>query len=88
MTYLTNLIDAILGKPPKLVEVTKYKWKEVVKKDPNGLIKHDMDTIKRIANTRPYKVGDPLDLIAYKAGQNDLIQGIYRHIIAAKTTQL
>lgn len=90
-SYITNLIQAIKGKPYiKVIKVPVIKWKEipVYTKDPQGLIKRDIAIIKQYANSKPFKVGDPLELVAYKAGQFDLIRMIENKLIAPKTAQL
>ena len=90
-SYITNLIQAIKGKPYiKVIKVPEIKWKEipVYTKDPQGLIKRDIAIIKKYSNTRPFKVGDPLELVAWRAGQADLIRMIETKLIAPKTAQL
>ena len=94
-SYITNLINAFRGKPYfQIVKLPQeIKWKtlpaEVVyTKDPQGLIKRDLAIIKQYSNTRPFKVGDPLELVAYKAGQADLIRMIETKLVAPKIAQL
>lgn len=81
--YFNNLLDAICGiKHTKIKEVIKYT------KDPQGLIKRDIAIIRRYASSKPYKVGESLEQVAWNAGQEALITMIETKLIAPKTTQL
>lgn len=66
--------------PPEVVVKTK------VLLDPNGLSKPQMAQIRKYAATGKYKVGDPLESVAYRQGQLDLIEMIENRIIAKPNT--
>ena len=90
MTYLKNLLNAIRGTPYVEIKVVTQKVPEIhwkIKKDPNDLMKNDLAKIKRLIDSKPYKVGDPIELVASKAGQLKLYEAIKKHLVAAKTTQ-
>lgn len=101
-TYLRNIIEALQGKPPRIEVLwrTKHHDREVIKeipypvevpvytKDPQGLIKRDLAIIKKYSSHKPYKLGDSPELVAYKAGQADLIKLIEDKLVAPKTRQL
>ncbi len=91
MTYLTNIINAVKRKPyVEVVTKTEYKWKDnvVYLKDPHGLIKRDLATIERFIKSKPYKVGDTLESVAYRQGQLDLYNLIRTKMVETKTRQL
>jgi len=87
--YWSNLYDALAGLRGFHVEtVTVTKVETKIHKDPTGLIKRDLAVIKKYAKSKPYKVGDPLELVAWKQGQQDIIYMIEHRLVAAPTTQL
>lgn len=69
-------ITYLLRPKPTVVE------KVVVKKDPNGLIRSDLATLRRYAATGEYKVGDCIESVAYRQGQLDLIRMIETKMVA------
>ena len=60
----------------------------VIMKDPRGLIKNDLEKIRTIMDTKPYKVGDSIEKVADKAAQERLYQSIVKHLVAPKITTL
>ena len=93
MTYITNIFRALFGIPYEVIKIKevikRYPYeveKIVIKKDPHGLIKNDLATIQKLMHRKPYKVGDSIELVAYKAAQKNLYQAIVKHIIAPKQT--
>lgn len=83
MTYLTNLWAAFCGVP-----IYTIKIKEVLKKDPNGMMKRDLALMRKYSKTKPYEVGDSLELVAYKQGQADLINMVESKMVAPRTRKL
>ena len=87
MTYIKNIWRAILAKPYEVQRIVEQK-KLIYSKDPNGLLERDLAIIKKYAQSKPYKVGDPLELVAWKQGQQDIIYMIEHKMVAPRTTQL
>lgn len=89
MSYIRNLLNALRGKPVVQIKVVTQKVPEIhwkIKKDPNGLVQNDLLKIRSLMNTKPYKVGDPIELVATKAAEERLYQAIVKHIVAAKVS--
>ena len=85
MTYIRNLWAALLNRP---IIKTEVRVEKVLMKDLNGLFKRDLEIIKKFAHKKPYQVGDPLELVAYKAGMQDLINMIETKMVIPKTRKL
>lgn len=56
--------------------------KERIVKDPHGLIKRDIEVLRKYAGRGKYSVGDSLESVAYRQGQLDLIEMIEAKMVA------
>ena len=61
--------------------ITKTVETEKIIKDPNGFMPNDMKAVRQLMKSKPYKLGDSLESVAYKQGQEDLCTLIETHII-------
>ena len=86
--YKQRMINGLADKRDeyyrKYTELLQQPPKTVIKKDPNGFIQADIKKIKLFMDSKPYKVGDTIDLVAYKAGQRALLDTIVSKLIAPK----
>ena len=73
--YISLLVARILD--PRVIT----KEVETVIKDPNGFMPNDMKAVRQLMKTKQYKLGDSLESVAYRQGQEDLFQLIEKHII-------
>lgn len=57
----------------------------IVKKDPSGLMMHDLKVLRKYCGTGKYKVGDTIESVAYRQAQLDLVNFIETRLIAQPT---
>lgn len=62
-------------------EVIKTVEVEVIRHDPNGLVKRDIEQIATHVTTAGYQKGDTLADVAYKQGQNDVLRFLQKKFL-------
>ena len=82
--YKQKMINQISTKRDEYYSLYQNLLIQPPKKDPNGFIQADIKKIKLFMDSKPYKVGDTIDLVAYKAGQKALLDMIVSKLIAPK----